>query len=209
MASTVSGQTGQHKKGQDMKNHILKNNPIFHLSFFVCFSPSSSWKRNLNFFFKIFTWVSPKLSYWLKGPVKISSLEILGTILISSGRKQSIIQCSWLNSDLTKETERGEPHLLRFWSRFDLGSLFGILGCKNDCSFLIIIIFFLKIWFWMGIEGGNSSSQSKRWGIRSLMRRKQVDSDRANSGRGSDHQLAKELSVLQLIAIGMHTKLYT
>jgi hypothetical protein len=37
-------------------------------------------------------------------------------------------------------------------------------------------------------------------GIRALMRRKQVDSDRARAAGGQ--QLAKELSVTQLIAIG-------
>ena len=56
----------------------------------------------------------------------------------------------------------------------------------------------------MGFEEGNSS-KSKGWGIQSLMRRKQVDSDRVNPERGH-HQLAKELSVLQLIAIGINTK---
>lgn len=38
-------------------------------------------------------------------------------------------------------------------------------------------------------------------GVRALMRRKQVDSDRARPG-GSSHQLRKELSVTQLVAIG-------
>lgn len=41
------------------------------------------------------------------------------------------------------------------------------------------------------------------WGIQSLMRRKQVDSDRTWSEAGKHHQLAKELSILQLIFIGV------
>ncbi|KAF8737235.1 hypothetical protein HU200_014185 [Digitaria exilis] len=39
-------------------------------------------------------------------------------------------------------------------------------------------------------------------GVRALMRRKQVDSDRARPG-GSSHQLRKELSITQLVAIGV------
>ncbi|KAG0497212.1 hypothetical protein HPP92_001903 [Vanilla planifolia] len=46
------------------------------------------------------------------------------------------------------------------------------------------------------------SGMDRRWGIWSLLRRKQVDSDRATEGRG-ENQLAKELSVLQLVAIGV------
>ncbi|ONK68881.1 uncharacterized protein A4U43_C05F17020 [Asparagus officinalis] len=53
----------------------------------------------------------------------------------------------------------------------------------------------------MRLEEGNSSKM-RGWGIQSLMRKKQVDSDRAYSERGHQ-QLAKELSVLQLIAIGV------
>ncbi|XP_042485577.1 cationic amino acid transporter 2, vacuolar-like isoform X2 [Macadamia integrifolia] len=51
-------------------------------------------------------------------------------------------------------------------------------------------------------EGGGGSSGGGRcsWGFRSLMRRKQVDSAHAKE---EGHQLAKELSVLQLIAIGV------
>ena len=56
--------------------------------------------------------------------------------------------------------------------------------------------------FWMGFEEGNSSGGRGRWvGIRSLLRRKEVDSDRTNAGSGH-HQLAKDLSVSRLIAIG-------
>ncbi|KAL0926411.1 hypothetical protein M5K25_002641 [Dendrobium thyrsiflorum] len=53
----------------------------------------------------------------------------------------------------------------------------------------------------MGFEElGNG--KERRWGIRSLLRRKQVDSDRVKTQDGG-HQLAKELSVLQLVAIGV------
>jgi HD superfamily phosphohydrolase YqeK len=38
-------------------------------------------------------------------------------------------------------------------------------------------------------------------GVRALMRRKQVDSERTRAA-GSAHQLRKELSVTQLVAIG-------
>jgi cationic amino acid transporter 1 len=44
----------------------------------------------------------------------------------------------------------------------------------------------------MGLEEGGA--------MRALMRRKQVDSDRVRAAGG--HQLAKELSVTQLVAIG-------
>ncbi|KAM0943570.1 putative amino acid/polyamine transporter I, cationic amino acid transporter [Dioscorea sansibarensis] len=55
----------------------------------------------------------------------------------------------------------------------------------------------------MGFEEGNSSGGMGRWvGIRSLLRRKEVDSDRTNAGSGH-HQLAKDLSVSRLIAIGV------
>lgn len=48
---------------------------------------------------------------------------------------------------------------------------------------------------------GQKVDANGSWGcLRSLVRRKQVDS--AHSKRGSRHQLAKELSVLHLIAIG-------
>ena len=40
------------------------------------------------------------------------------------------------------------------------------------------------------------------FGFRSLVRRKQVDSDRGRAESGH-HKLAKELSILQLIAIGI------
>ncbi|XP_072987549.1 cationic amino acid transporter 2, vacuolar [Typha latifolia] len=53
----------------------------------------------------------------------------------------------------------------------------------------------------MGFEEG-SNSKEKGWGIRSLVRRKQVDSDRV-SAEGGHHRLAKQLSILQLIAIGV------
>lgn len=51
----------------------------------------------------------------------------------------------------------------------------------------------------MGFEEGDGKGMMRR-GIGSLMRRKQVDSDRASS---SHQQLAKELSIPQLIAIGV------
>ncbi|ONK74292.1 uncharacterized protein A4U43_C03F4750 [Asparagus officinalis] len=58
----------------------------------------------------------------------------------------------------------------------------------------------------MGFENGEISIGKEKAGIglgfRSLMRRKQVDSDRARAGSGH-HKLAKELSILQLIAIGV------
>ncbi|KAL0914368.1 hypothetical protein M5K25_014712 [Dendrobium thyrsiflorum] len=47
-----------------------------------------------------------------------------------------------------------------------------------------------------------ASGTERRWRIQSLMRRKQVDSDRAKA-EGGGSQLAKELSVLQLVAIGV------
>ncbi|MQM05094.1 hypothetical protein Taro_037903 [Colocasia esculenta] len=53
----------------------------------------------------------------------------------------------------------------------------------------------------MGFEVGTGNG-SLPWGIRTLMRRKQVDSIRGRA-EGGHHQLAKELSVLQLIAIGV------
>ncbi|KAJ0966375.1 hypothetical protein J5N97_027513 [Dioscorea zingiberensis] len=57
----------------------------------------------------------------------------------------------------------------------------------------------------MGLEEGNSSVGRGGWvGVRSLLRRKEVDSDRAKVG-SSHHQLAKELSVPQLIGIGVGT----
>lgn len=46
------------------------------------------------------------------------------------------------------------------------------------------------------------SGKKRLWGIQSLLRRKQVDSDRVRRQEGG-HQLAKELSVLQLVAIGI------
>ncbi|KAJ4978260.1 hypothetical protein NE237_009040 [Protea cynaroides] len=49
-------------------------------------------------------------------------------------------------------------------------------------------------------EGAGSSGGRHSWGFRSLMRRKQVDSAHAKE---EGNQLAKELSVLQLIAIGV------
>ncbi|XP_042512292.1 cationic amino acid transporter 2, vacuolar [Macadamia integrifolia] len=49
-------------------------------------------------------------------------------------------------------------------------------------------------------EGRGTSGGGFLWGFRSLMRRKQVDSAHAKS---KGHQLAKELSVIQLIAIGV------
>lgn len=54
----------------------------------------------------------------------------------------------------------------------------------------------------MGVGvGGDFDSQKKgSWGIKGLMRRKQVDSARKDVDGG--HQLAKELSVLHLVAIG-------
>ncbi|MQM04679.1 hypothetical protein Taro_037481, partial [Colocasia esculenta] len=54
-----------------------------------------------------------------------------------------------------------------------------------------------RMGFEEGIEKGGLS-----WGLRSLMRRKQVDSERVRV-EGGHHQLAKELSILQLIAIGV------
>lgn len=42
------------------------------------------------------------------------------------------------------------------------------------------------------------------FGFRSLIRRKQVDSDRVPAAETRHHKLAKELSILQLIAIGTH-----
>ncbi|XP_043725811.1 cationic amino acid transporter 2, vacuolar [Telopea speciosissima] len=49
-------------------------------------------------------------------------------------------------------------------------------------------------------EGGGTSGGGFLWGFRSLMRRKQVDSAH---GKAKGHQLAKELSILQLLAIGV------
>ncbi|XP_020579718.1 cationic amino acid transporter 2, vacuolar [Phalaenopsis equestris] len=46
------------------------------------------------------------------------------------------------------------------------------------------------------------SGKERRWRIQSLIRRKQVDSDRAKT-EGGGSQLARELSVLQLVAIGV------
>ncbi|PKA50914.1 Cationic amino acid transporter 2, vacuolar [Apostasia shenzhenica] len=46
------------------------------------------------------------------------------------------------------------------------------------------------------------SGRERPWRIQSLMRRKQVDSNRGKA-EGGGHQLAKELSVLQLVAIGV------
>lgn len=52
-----------------------------------------------------------------------------------------------------------------------------------------------------GLVGGG---QGWGRGVRSLLRRKQVDSDRARAEAGGSHhhQLAKELSIPQLVAIG-------
>lgn len=56
--------------------------------------------------------------------------------------------------------------------------------------------------FLMGFEEGNSSGGRGGWvGIQSLLRRKEVDSDRTKAGSGHQ-QLAKDLSVSRLIAIG-------
>lgn len=52
----------------------------------------------------------------------------------------------------------------------------------------------------MGFEEGTERG-GLSWGLSSLMRRKQVDSDRVRV-EGGHHQLAKELSIPQLIAIG-------
>lgn len=59
----------------------------------------------------------------------------------------------------------------------------------------------------MGILGGSQKmggcgSPSGGW-VKGLVRRKQVDSARSGSGGGGHHQLAKELSILHLIAIGV------
>lgn len=59
----------------------------------------------------------------------------------------------------------------------------------------------------MGFEDGRgvvAGGQGWGRGVRSLMRRKQVDSDRARAEAGGTHhhQLAKELSIPQLVAIG-------
>ncbi|KAK3446447.1 hypothetical protein EUGRSUZ_A02137 [Eucalyptus grandis] len=59
----------------------------------------------------------------------------------------------------------------------------------------------------MGILGGSQKmggcgSPSGGW-AKGLVRRKQVDSARSRSGGGGHHQLAKELSILHLIAIGV------
>lgn len=45
--------------------------------------------------------------------------------------------------------------------------------------------------------------QKISWGFRSLMRRKQVDNSAHGRSQEDSQQLAKELSVLQLIAIGI------
>lgn len=49
---------------------------------------------------------------------------------------------------------------------------------------------------------GGCGSPSGGW-VKGLVRRKQVDSARSGSGGGGHHQLAKELSILHLIAIGV------
>jgi cationic amino acid transporter 1 len=53
----------------------------------------------------------------------------------------------------------------------------------------------------MGFEGAAGGMGG---GVRALMRRKQVDSERARPA-GSSNQLRKELSVAQLITIGRDT----
>ncbi|KAI3437048.1 AA_permease_C domain-containing protein [Psidium guajava] len=59
----------------------------------------------------------------------------------------------------------------------------------------------------MGFLGGGSQKAggngSAGGGLKGLVRRKQVDSAHTMSGGGGHHQLAKELSVLHLIAIGV------
>ncbi|XP_039139732.1 cationic amino acid transporter 2, vacuolar-like [Dioscorea cayenensis subsp. rotundata] len=55
----------------------------------------------------------------------------------------------------------------------------------------------------MGFEEVRSSRVEGWAGIRSLIRRKQVDSDRPRAAGGGHHQLAKHLSVPQLVAIGV------
>ncbi|PKA66071.1 Cationic amino acid transporter 2, vacuolar [Apostasia shenzhenica] len=55
----------------------------------------------------------------------------------------------------------------------------------------------------MGFEESGSGKE-RPWCIQSLMRRKPVDSDRLKA-EGGGHQLAKALSVLQLVAIGVGT----
>ncbi|KAH7675232.1 Amino acid/polyamine transporter I protein [Dioscorea alata] len=54
----------------------------------------------------------------------------------------------------------------------------------------------------MGFEGNSSGGRGGWVGIQSLLRRKEVDSDRTKAGSGH-HQLAKDLSVSRLIAIGV------
>uniref|UniRef100_A0A1D1YMZ4 Cationic amino acid transporter 2, vacuolar n=1 Tax=Anthurium amnicola TaxID=1678845 RepID=A0A1D1YMZ4_9ARAE len=53
----------------------------------------------------------------------------------------------------------------------------------------------------MGLEEG-AEKGGRAWGFRSLIRRKQVDSNRVRV-EGGHQQLAKELSIIQLIAIGV------
>ena len=53
----------------------------------------------------------------------------------------------------------------------------------------------------MGVSGDFDSQNRGLWGFKGLMRRKQVDSARKEVD-GGHHQLAKELSVLHLVAIG-------
>lgn len=60
----------------------------------------------------------------------------------------------------------------------------------------------------MGFEEVRSSRVEGWAGIRSLIRRKQVDSDRPRAAGGGHHQLAKHLSVPQLVAIGIDHQSY-
>lgn len=51
-------------------------------------------------------------------------------------------------------------------------------------------------------RSGNGGEEKGLFGFQSLIRRKQVDSIHSKSSNG-DHQLAKELSIAHLIAIGI------
>lgn len=50
---------------------------------------------------------------------------------------------------------------------------------------------------------GGGGEQKSLSGFQSLIRRKQVDSIHSNSSSNGGHQLAKELSIAHLIAIGI------
>lgn len=49
----------------------------------------------------------------------------------------------------------------------------------------------------------NGGEEKGLFGFQSLIRRKQVDSIHSKSSSNGDHQLAKELSIAHLIAIGI------